>query len=132
MRKELEGRYGAKALYENGLSVQTALDLRLQDAANRAIDEGVRRIDHIHGFRKPKRNVLDERHTIDGFKHPRWDRPFDRDDIVPAVVSDMDAATIHAARRDVHRHDRQEGLRVDTQARRRSSCAAAIWSKPGC
>src|SRR5207245_4919234 len=38
VRKELEAKYGAKALYENGLSVQTALDLKLQDAANRAID----------------------------------------------------------------------------------------------
>ena len=94
VRKELEGRYGAKALYENGLSVQTALDLRLQEAANRAIDAGVRRVDHIHGFRKPRRNVLDERHTIDGFKHPRWDRPFTAGDIVPAVVSDVDAASI--------------------------------------
>ena len=96
VRKELEGRYGAKALYENGLSVQTALDVRLQDVANRAIDDGVRRIDHIHGFRKPKRNVLDERHTIDGFKHPRWDRPFSAGEIVPAVVSDLDATSIRA------------------------------------
>src|SRR5262245_10454326 len=53
VRKDLESRFGAKQLYENGLAVQTALDTRLQDAANRAIDEGVRRIDHIHGFRKP-------------------------------------------------------------------------------
>jgi len=94
VRKELEGRYGAKALYENGLSVQTGLDLRLQEAANRAIDAGVRRVDHIHGFRKPRRNVLDERHTIDGFKHPRWDRPFTMGDIVPAIVSAVDAASI--------------------------------------
>ena len=33
VRKELEGRYGAKQLYENGLSIQTALDLQLQEAA---------------------------------------------------------------------------------------------------
>jgi penicillin-binding protein 1A len=96
VRKELEGRYGAKALYENGLSVQTALDVRLQDVANRALDEGVRRIDHIHGFRKPKRNVLDERHTIDGFKHPRWDRPFNTGEVVPAVVSELEGTTIRA------------------------------------
>jgi penicillin-binding protein 1A len=94
VRKELESRYGAKALYENGLTVQTALDLKLQDAANRAIDEGVRRIDHLHGFRKPKRNVLDERHTVDAFKHARWDRPFGVDDVVPAVVTDVDASSI--------------------------------------
>jgi penicillin-binding protein 1A len=96
VRKELEGRYGAKTLYENGLSVQTGLDSRLQEVANRAIDEGVRRVDHIHGFRKPKRNVIDEKHTIDGFKHPRWDRPFAASDIVPAIVSDLDATTIRA------------------------------------
>jgi len=95
VRKELEAKYGAKALYENGLSVQTALDLRLQEVANRAIDDGVRRIDHLHGFRKPKRNVLDERHTIENFKMPRWNAPFAVNDIVPAVVTDAEGATIH-------------------------------------
>src|SRR5687768_6092614 len=45
VRKELESRYGAKQLYENGLSIQTALDVPLQEAANRALDEGLRRID---------------------------------------------------------------------------------------
>jgi len=74
--------------------VQTALDTKLQDAANRALDAGVRRIDHLHGFRKPKRNVLDERHTIEGFKHPRWARPFEAGDIVPALVSGVETAAI--------------------------------------
>src|SRR5215510_618698 len=81
VRKDLESRYGAKQLYENGLNVQTALDTKLQESANRALDEGVRRIDHIHGFRKPKRNVLDERHTVEGFKHPRWTLPFSTGDV---------------------------------------------------
>src|SRR5829696_4869979 len=94
VRKELEGRYGAKALYESGLAVQTGLDMKLQDAANRALDAGVRRVDHIHGFRKPRRNVLDERHTLEGFKHARWERPFAVADIVPAVVTDVDATSI--------------------------------------
>jgi penicillin-binding protein 1A len=95
VRKELEGRYGAKQLYENGLTIQTALDLRLQEVANRALDTGLRRIDHMHGFRKARRNVLEERHTIEAFKHPRWDRPFAVNDIVPAVVVGTDAGTIH-------------------------------------
>src|SRR4051812_11912393 len=95
VRKDLESRYGAKQLYENGLAVQTALDTKLQDAANRALDEGVRRVDHIHGFRKPKRNVLDERHTVEGFKHPRWALPFSVGDVVPAVVTETDTAMIH-------------------------------------
>ncbi|HEY2434031.1 MAG TPA: PBP1A family penicillin-binding protein [Vicinamibacterales bacterium] len=102
VRKDLEARYGAKQLYESGLAVQTALDIRLQDAANRALDQGVRRIDHLHGFRKPKRNVLDERHTIEGFKDPRWIRPFGENDVVPAIVTDVEAAAIHARAGDYH------------------------------
>ena len=94
VRKELEGRYGAKALYEAGLTVQTGLDLKLQEAANRALDAGIRRVDRIHGFRKPRRNVLDERHTLEGFKHPRWERPFSVDDVVPAVVTNVEPASI--------------------------------------
>ncbi len=65
VRRELEGRYGAKQLYENGLSIQTALDLRLQEAATRALDDGLRRIDKRRGFRKPRRNVIAEGHTIE-------------------------------------------------------------------
>ena len=101
VRKELEGRYGAKQLYENGLTIQTALDLKLQEVANRALDNGLRRVDHIHGFRKPRRNILEERHAIDTFKHPRWERPFAVGDIVPAVVVDLDPAAIRLRAGDV-------------------------------
>ena len=94
VRKELEGRYGAKQLYENGLTVQTALDLKWQDVANRALETGLRRIDHLHGFRKPRRNIIDERHALETFKHPRWDRPVAAGDVIPAVVAEADATTI--------------------------------------
>jgi penicillin-binding protein 1A len=94
VRKELESRYGAKRLYENGLSVQTALDVTLQEAANRALDDGLRRIDRRRGFRKPKRNVIAEGHTIENFRHVRWDRPMAVNDVVPAVVTNADGATI--------------------------------------
>jgi penicillin-binding protein 1A len=96
VRKELEGRYGAKQLYENGLSIETALDLRLQEAANRALDDGLRRLDKRRGFRKPRRNVVTEGHAVDAFEHPRWDRAVREGDIVPAVVTSIDAAGIHA------------------------------------
>src|SRR5205085_790706 len=36
VRKHLERQYGAKVLYENGLTVATTLDARLQDLANRS------------------------------------------------------------------------------------------------
>ena len=51
VRQQLEARYGAKQLYENGLSVQTSLDLPLQLAATRALQAGLRRLDKRRGFR---------------------------------------------------------------------------------
>ena len=86
VRKHLERQYGAKVLYENGLSVRTTLDAAMQEAANKAIERGLRRVDKRHGYRKPKRNVLAERHTIETFKDERWNRPIVVGDVVPAVV----------------------------------------------
>jgi penicillin-binding protein 1A len=87
VRKYLEAKYGAKALYESGLTVRTPLDLDLQMAANRAIDRGLRRVDKRRSsFRKPQRNVLAEKHTVEDFRHERWNRPMVEGDVVPAVV----------------------------------------------
>jgi penicillin-binding protein 1A len=86
VRKHLERQYGAKVLYENGLTVRTTLDVAMQDTANRALEHGLRVIDKRHGYRKPKRNVVAEGHTIDGFKDERWNRPIAVGDVVPAVV----------------------------------------------
>lgn len=88
VRKYLEAKFGAKALYESGLTVRTPLDLELQMAANRAVDRGLRRVDKRRGgFRKPPRNVLAEKHTLEGFRHDRWNRPMAVGDVVPAVVT---------------------------------------------
>jgi penicillin-binding protein 1A len=96
VRKELEGRYGAKQIYENGLAIQTGLDLRLQDAAAHALEDGLRRLDKRRGFRKPRRNVVTEGHAIETFRQARWERPMNQGDIVPAVVVDVDGGVIRA------------------------------------
>ncbi len=93
VRKHLEAKYGAKALYESGLTVKTALDVRLQQAANKAVDYGLRRVDKRRGFRKPRRNILAERQTVDGVKVDRWARRITQGDIVPAVVRSIDDTT---------------------------------------
>jgi penicillin-binding protein 1A len=89
VRKHLERRYGAKVLYENGLSVTTTLDAKAQEAANATIEHGLRRYDKRHGFRRAKRNVIAEGHTVEGFKDDRWARPIAVGDIVPAVVASI-------------------------------------------
>ncbi len=87
VRKHLETRYGAKRLYESGLSVKTTLDPVLQDAANRAVAAGLRRIDKKRGYRRATRNVLAEKQTPQGFAHERWTRTMAPGDVVPAVVT---------------------------------------------
>ena len=86
VRKHLERQYGAKVLYENGLSVTTTLDARLQAIANQSLEHGLRAYDKRHGWRRPTRNVLAERQTIESFKDTRWNRPIASGDVVPAVV----------------------------------------------
>ena len=87
IRQHLEERYGAKRLYQGGLAVHTSLDAGLQRAAERAFDAGLRRIDKRRGFRRPSRNVLADKQTVDGYKHDRWTRAIAVGDVVPAVVA---------------------------------------------
>jgi penicillin-binding protein 1A len=87
IRKALEAEYGAKALYEAGLTVQTTLDADLQAVANEAIDRGLRRLDKRRsGYRRAKRNVIVEGHTLERFTTDRWKHPILEGDIVPAIV----------------------------------------------
>ena len=43
--EDLEEKFTADALYQAGFQVRTTLDAELQEAANRALDQGLRRID---------------------------------------------------------------------------------------
>jgi len=101
VRKHLEKEYGAKRLYEEGLTVHTTLDAGLQRAANRAVEAGLRAHDKRHGFRKPERNILDEAeadpedHRTPGvvladFDDSRWIFGMTAGDIVPALVLGVD------------------------------------------
>ncbi len=94
LRVQLEERYGAKTLYEGGLVIKTGLDPALQRAAHQALDEGLRRLDKARGFRKPARNVIAEKRTLESFRHPRWAREIATGDIVPALVTDVEGGVI--------------------------------------
>ena len=94
LRVQLEERYGAKTLYEGGLLIKTGLDPALQRAAHQALDEGLRRLDKARGFRKPARNVIEEKRTLESFRHPRWTREIATGDIVPALVTNVEGGVI--------------------------------------
>jgi penicillin-binding protein 1A len=95
VRQQLEARFGAKQLYENGLSVQTSLDMPLQQAATRALQAGLRRLDQRRGFRKPT-NLLTAGADLDAYRHPRWQGPMAVGDVIPAVVTGTTAGEIQA------------------------------------
>ena len=87
VRKHLEQKYGAKKLYEAGLSVQTGVDMRLQLAANRAVDRGLRQVDKRRGWRRDKPNLVAQGQTIAGYRNNRWNQPMAVEDVVPAIVT---------------------------------------------
>jgi penicillin-binding protein 1A len=126
VRKHLEKQYGAKVLYENGLSVRTTLDVAMQETANKALERGLRRIDKRHGYRKPKRNVVDDRHPIEAYKDERWNRPIAPGDVVPAVVET--APKTGAAHLRIGRYHAEMAKDAYTWTRRAS---AADLFKPG-
>ena len=94
VRAHLEERYGAKAVYEGGLKVKTGLDVGLQRAANAALDKHLRDIDKRRGWRRPARNVVDEKRALDTFRHPRWPRELTPGEIVPALVTAAEPSAI--------------------------------------
>ena len=104
VRQHLEQEYGVSKLYEEGLSVHTTLDSRLQIAANKAIETGLRVHDKRRGFRTPTRNILNEADAgvdskeapeiIESFEHSRWVFSIKPSDIVPAIVTGVDREAI--------------------------------------
>ena len=78
------------AVRRQGASTKTVWSSRpasipaLQRAANRALDDGLRRLDKLRGYRKPTRNVLAEKRALETYRHPRWTREPAAGDIIPA------------------------------------------------
>jgi penicillin-binding protein 1A len=90
VRKYVEAKYGAKALYENGLTIRTTLDVELQRAANQAVDRGLRGVAKRRGIWRKPRNIIEEGHKVETFRHDRWSKHMAAGDIVPAVVVSVD------------------------------------------
>ena len=57
VRKVLFDQLGSDLVLHGGLTVETSLDLRLQEAAVEALGEGLQNLDHRQGYRGPVRRV---------------------------------------------------------------------------
>lgn len=94
IRQQLQETYGAKAIYESGLTVRTGLDPMLQRAANEVLDRELRRLDRLGGYRRPARNLVAEKIDPATFKPPRFSRAPAVGDVIPAVVLGIDGGNI--------------------------------------
>ncbi len=70
VRRELKKHFGSEEVHEAGLRVDTTLDLDLQQAANRAVVEGVAAYELRHGWRGKLENILASGATLDSYRHP--------------------------------------------------------------
>jgi penicillin-binding protein 1A len=88
---EKSEKFGVENLYQKGLKVYSTLDLRMQQAAETALQRGLRRWDRRRGFRKPARNLVSEGIDPNAYKDPSWSsEPYVTDKLYPAVVMAVD------------------------------------------
>lgn len=64
VRRMVADQYGDKALYDDGLSVYTTLDLDTQRKAETAVYDGLRAFDRRHGWRGPVAHIKNMRDAL--------------------------------------------------------------------
>ncbi len=87
VRRELEKRFGSDEVHEDGLRVETTLDLDLQQTANAAVLDGLAAYERRHGWKGKLENVLAAGSTIEDYHHPDWATATGPGDYVHAVVT---------------------------------------------
>jgi penicillin-binding protein 1A len=91
VRRYVEGKYGADALYNQGLQIHTAVSIDLQKKAEQEVNRGLQEIDKRQGFRGPLRSLSAS--EIEGFLREQSSElestPLQPGRIIPAVVTQV-------------------------------------------
>jgi penicillin-binding protein 1A len=91
VRRYVEGKYGADALYNQGLQIHTAVDIDFQKQAEQEVNRGLREIDRRQGFRGPLRSLAAT--EIEGFLQEQSTdleiTPLQPGRTIPAVVAQV-------------------------------------------
>ena len=87
VRQELDSRFGAEQVHQDGLRVQTTLDLDLQKVANRAVLDGLAAYERRRGWAGNLENVIAAGGDVDTYKHPDWAIGYAPGDYVHALVT---------------------------------------------
>lgn len=89
--------FGVENLYQRGLKVYSTLDLAMQQAAEGALQRGLRRWDRRRGFRRPTRNLVREGLDPATYKDPGWSNdPYVPDRLYPAIVMTVERERVIA------------------------------------
>jgi penicillin-binding protein 1A len=97
IRKYLERNYGTEAVHARGLRVYTTLDVAMQRAADRGLDDGLHAYMRRHGWKGRLPNILEENSgTLAKFESDDWRRPMVKGEYVTALVTSVsnDSATL--------------------------------------
>ncbi len=88
VRKYVEKKYGADLLYRSGLRIYTTLNPQMQSWAEEALLKRLREIDKLKGWRKDKKNLLqEEKVDLNKAWLPSWRMaPLRPGDVVQAIV----------------------------------------------
>lgn len=86
VRRWLQQTYGDEALYQQGLQVRTTLDPALQASANRAVEAGLRELDHRQGWRGPAGKVP-RGENPETFEPASWKKGLRAGTVVDGVVT---------------------------------------------
>ncbi len=96
VRQELDKHFGSEEVHEAGLRVDTTLDLKLQETANRAVLGGLAAYERRRGWTGKLENVLANGATLDDYRHPDWAVESGPGDYVHALVTHARALEIDA------------------------------------
>jgi penicillin-binding protein 1A len=91
VRESLATRYSTDEIWRKGMRVYTTLNIRMQNAARKALQEGLRNYDKRNGWRGPIGNVLKSPSIgLGSYSHPSWRAPLRPDDIIIGLVEGVD------------------------------------------
>ncbi len=92
VRRRVEEKYGADALYEEGLQIHTAVNIEMQAAARGAVDRGLRELDKRLGYRGPLKHLEPDEITayIETLKSEQEVAVYKEDEILNGVVTAVD------------------------------------------
>jgi penicillin-binding protein 1A len=97
VRQYLEETYGTEAVHQQGLRVDTTLNVAMQRAADQAVRDGLHAYDRRHGWRGNLPNILKQHQgALEGYQSEDWRGTIEKGSYVTGLVLAVDsiAATV--------------------------------------